>query len=395
MSTPKRDFSQRESFPGTHGNRFDVVLLVTDTIEALPGPLFVLLLLAPALLVGALQRSWWVALGLWLFNLSDWALLAALPRFGRSFGPAKPPAVLLTLLRLLPALLPWPLAAAAEALGTLLVIYGFWIEPLRLGLTHQQLRSPKLAPGRPLRVLHLGDLHAEIRLTAREQRLRELLRSISPDLILFSGDFINLSYLDDPRAWEVARTVLSELHAPLGVFAVSGSPAVDLPSLVPQVLAGLDHIRWLTDEVATVTHEGRSVDIVGLNCTHKPFVDGPRLRQILAAAHPGVEPGQRPFTVLLYHTPDLAPEAAEAGVDLQLSGHTHAGQVRLPGYGALYTASLYGKSFEAGRIRQDGMTLYVTRGIGMEGKGAPRVRFLTPPEIILWEISAADETHTP
>jgi predicted MPP superfamily phosphohydrolase len=92
---------------------------------------------------------------------------------------------------------------------------------------------------------------------------------------------------------------------------------------------------------------------------------------------------------LLYHTPDLAPEAAEAGVDLQLSGHTHAGQVRLPGYGALYAGSLYGKRFEAGRIRVGEMTLYVTRGIGLEGKGAPRVRFLAPPEIILWELTGA------
>jgi predicted MPP superfamily phosphohydrolase len=336
-----------------------------------------------------MHRSWWAALGLWLFNLGDWALLAALPRLGRSFGPAKPPTVLLALLRLPPALLPLPVAAAAEALGTLLVIYGFWIEPLNLGVTHQKLVSSKLPPGRPLRVLHLGDLHAEIKITARERRLLELLRSLSPDLILFSGDFINLSYLDDPRALEVARAVLGELRAPLGVFAVAGSPAVDLPQLVPQVLAGLDNIHLLQDEVVTVQHEGRCVDIVGLACTHKPFEDGPRLQQVIAGAHPDLLSGQRPFTILLYHSPDLAPEAADSGVDLQLSGHTHAGQVRLPGYGALYAASLYGKSFEAGRIQQDGLTLYVTRGIGMEGKGAPRVRFLAPPEIIMWEISGA------
>jgi uncharacterized protein len=386
MPIAKRDFSHRENFPGTHGNSFDVVLRITDITESLPGLVFALLLMLPALLVGLLHRSWWVALGLWLFSLADWALLAALPRFGRSYGPAKPPAVMLAVLRFFPALLPWPLAAVVEAVGSLLVVYGFWIEPLRLGLTRQTLISPKLAPGQPLRVLHLGDLHAEIELTAREHQLRRMLRELSPDVILFSGDFINLSYLDDPRARAVARTVLAELHAPLGVYAVSGSPAVDLPALVPKVLAGLDNIRWLQDELVSVTFEGQSVDIVGLTCTHKPYVDGPRLRAILAGAHPNQLPGERPFTILLYHTPDLAPEAAEAGVDLQLSGHTHGGQVRLPIYGALYAGSLYGKSFESGRIQQAGLTLYVSRGIGMEGKGAPRIRFLTPPEIILWEL---------
>jgi uncharacterized protein len=392
MPIAKRDFSHLENIPGTHGNSFDVVLRITDITESLPGPVFALVLLLPALLIALVHRSWWPGLGLWLFNLADWALLAALPRFGRSYGPAKPPTVMLAVLRFFPALPPWPLAAALEALGTLFVVYGFWIEPLRLGLTHQQLLSPKLAPGRPLVVLHLGDLHAEIELTAREQQLRQMLRELSPDVILFSGDFINLSYLDDPRAHAAARAVLAELHAPLGVFAVSGSPAVDRPALVPQVLTGLGNIRWLQDELVTITHAGRSIDIIGLTCTHKPYVDGPRLQAILAAAHPNQLPAERPFTILLYHTPDLAPEAAEAGVDLQLSGHTHGGQVRLPVYGALYAGSLYGKSFESGRIQQHGLTLYVSRGIGMEGKGAPRVRFLTPPEVILWELSGPNET---
>ena len=171
MSVTKRDFTQVKNFPGTHGNEFDVVLHIADVIEGLPAPLFALALLTPALLVGLFQRSWWPAAATWLFNLSDWALLAALPRFGRSFGPAKPPTVLLSLFRLPAALLPWPLAAVPEALGTLLVIYGFWIEPLSLGVTRQKLVSPKLAPGRPLRLLHLGDLHAEIQMTTRERRL--------------------------------------------------------------------------------------------------------------------------------------------------------------------------------------------------------------------------------
>ena len=387
MAITKRDFSHLEEFPGTNGNGFDVVLRISEIIESLPGPIFALALLAPPLLIGLLHRAGWEVLGLWLFELLDWALLAGLPRFGRSYGPAKPPTAILAVLRFFPALLPWPLAAGLGALGTLAVVYSFWVEPLRLGLTRQKLISPKLAHGRPLRVLHLADLHAEIALTAREQRLRQMVRELSPDVILFSGDFINLSYLDDPRAIAAARTVLAELHAPLGVFAVSGSPAVDLPALVPQVLAGLDNIRWLQDELVTISHAGVSLDIVGLTCSHKPYVDGPRLQAVLATARPNQAPRERPFTILLYHTPDLAPEAAEAGVDLQLSGHTHGGQVRLPFFGALYAGSLYGKSFESGRIQQDGLTLYVSRGIGMEGKGAPRVRFLTPPEVILWELS--------
>ena len=388
MAIEKRDFSQVKEFPGSDGNGFDVVLRVAEIIEGLPGPIFAAALAAPALLAGWRHGSWLAALGLWLFSLIDWALLRTLPVAGRSFGPAKPPAAILALLRLPPALLPLPFALAAELAGTLFVFYGFWIEPLRLGVTHQVLRTPKLRAGQPLRLLHLGDLHAEIGLTKREEKLMELVRELAPDVILFSGDLINLSYLNDARAWEAAQTVLRQLHAPLGVYAVSGSPAVDRPPVVENVLAGMGNIRWLQDEIVTISHGGQRIDLVGITCTHKPFVDGPRLQSVLAASRAG---GDTPLTILLYHTPDLAPEAAEAGIDLQLSGHTHGGQVRLPGYGALFAGSLYGKRFESGRMLVGRMVLYVTRGIGMEGKGAPRVRFLTPPEVILWEIDGVED----
>jgi hypothetical protein len=373
MSKP--DFSHRRYFPGTHGNPFDVVLRIARFIQGLPRPVFAGALLGLAALV-TLAR-WPLTLGLWAFFLGDWALIAALPRAHKSYGPAKPPTLLLALLRALFALLPWPVALAAEAAGTALVVYGFWIEPHRVRLTRQTLHSPKLNPNAPpLHVLHLGDLHVE-RLTGRERQVLALARETAPDLILFSGDFLNLSNVYDPEAWEAVRAFLGELAAPLGVFAVTGSPPVDEPEVVPHLLAGLP-IRWLRDEKITLDYRGQTLDLIGVSCTHKPFVDGPRLAALLDHdAH---------FSLLLYHSPDLAPDAADLGLDLQLSGHTHGGQVRLPLFGALYAGSLYGKRFEAGRKQLGNLTLYVTRGIGMEGQGAPRVRFLCPPEIILWEI---------
>jgi hypothetical protein len=391
----KRDFSRQRYFPGTHSNPFDTVLRVADLIENLPEPVFAVVLLGLALLPAWAHTYLYspvfslpLALSFWLFFLGDWALLVTLPRARKSFGPAKPPTLLLVVMRLVPALAPAPLALLAQALGAALVIYSFWIEPHRLGLTHQTLRSPKLKPGaRPLRLLHLGDLHVE-RFTQREQTLLDLVRSTAPDLIVFSGDFLNLSYLHDRTAWNDVRWILRELSAPLGVFVVTGSPAVDLPEVVPHLLEGLPNLRWLRDEKVTLEHEGQGIDLVGLSCTHRPFVDGPRLLALLQPDPAGLQDlrGLNHFTLLLYHSPDLAPEAAESGIDLQLSGHTHGGQVRLPFFGALYAGSLYGKRFEMGRKPVGAMTLYVTRGIGLEGKGAPRVRFLCPPEITLWEI---------
>jgi uncharacterized protein len=384
MSDLRPDFSKRKYFPGTFHGPFDVMLRVADALERIPGPLFAALLLGLAFL--ASNGSWARGLGLWVFFLADWALLLALPLAKKSFGPSQPPALLLAVLRLPFAYLPMPWWIGFQLLGTGLVLYSFWLEPHRLTVTLEKRTSSKLPQGPPLRILHLADLHLE-RITNRERELQRQIRRLAPDIILFSGDFLSLSHVLDPVAWADVRSMLQEWNAPLGVFVSTGSPPVDDPSVLPNLLEGLGNLRCLHGERVTLTHNGAPIDIVGLDCSHKPFLDAPKLRSSLEG-----QTGS-PFSILLYHSPDLAPEAAEAGIDLMLSGHTHGGQVRLPGWGALYASSLYGKQFEAGRYALGEMTLYVSRGIGMEGKGAPRVRFLCPPEIILWEISGIESNR--
>jgi predicted MPP superfamily phosphohydrolase len=370
-----RDFSDRADFPGAAGGRFDLLVILAEKVQALPEPLFAGLLLILALLATRAHRD--ASLALFTFFLTDWALIALLPWLGLSFGPPKPPTLALALLRAPAALLPptwnWPL----QGLGTLLLLYGFYIEPQRLTHTRETLEVPGWRGIPPLRLLHLGDLHIE-RITPRERRLIEFVREAKPDLILFSGDFLNYSYLEDTQAWAAARELLSTLQAPLGAYCVSGTPAVDLEHVLPKLLEGTP-LKRLRDERLTLNWHGQPVDILGVSCTHKPFVDLPRLKALLPC------PPEH-LTLLLYHSPDLAPEAAALGIDLQLSGHTHGGQVRLPFLGPLYASSLYGKRFAGGRYRVGSMTLYVTRGLGMEGKGAPRVRTLCPPEVTLWEL---------
>jgi predicted MPP superfamily phosphohydrolase len=372
----ERDFSQRKHFPGTTGNTFDTLLHAAVLIENTPVPIFALGLLILSLFPHPLD--WQLVLIRYAFSLSDWVLVAALPHYRKSFGPAKPPVLVLNLLRTLVALFPPVISLPLQVIGTILVIYGFWVEPHHIGLTKQILHSNKLNPGQPIRILHIGDLHIE-RITGREEQLNRYIKDLKPDVILFSGDFLNLSYRTDPLSIEAARTLIKEWKAPYGTFVVTGSPAVDLPEVTPKLLEGLP-VQWLRDERQPLTIHGHEIDLIGLSCSHKPFVDRLQIERLLP---------EKPvkFTLLLYHSPDLSPAAAQAVVDLQLSGHTHGGQVRLPLIGAIFTGSLYGRRFQMGKQKMGEMTLYITRGIGMEGAGAPRVRFLCPPEIILWEIS--------
>lgn len=370
-----RDFSRRRSFPGTRGSTFDVFLHLYDGIEKIPAPIFTLVLLALAALVTRLDYT---KLGLLFgFFLADWLSLALLPRFQKSYGPAKPPALTLALMRSAVAWTPLQVFLPLQCLGVILLLYGFWIEPHRIRLTRQTLRTPKIEPGQSIRILHLGDLHVE-RITAREKQLQEWIERLPPDLILFSGDVLNLSYLDDPVSLAQARDILSRWVAPYGVYAVAGSPAVDLPELLPQIYDNLP-VHFLDNQEVNLKIREAQFRLIGVNCSHKPFIDARYL--------PAREDPDDPFTILLYHSPDLAPQAAAASIDLQLSGHTHGGQVRLPLIGALFTGSLLGRQFSAGRYQVGSMLLYITRGLGMEGAGAPRVRFLCSPEIVFWEIT--------
>jgi predicted MPP superfamily phosphohydrolase len=311
---------------------------------------------------------------------------------GRSFGPVTPPLLALTFVRasltfaagLLwnswPALLGLTVVQLAIAAASL---YATWIEPFRIGVTHANLRSPRLGGSGPVRLLHVSDLHVE-RVTPRERGLLDLAREMDPDLVVLTGDYLNLSSVRDPAAQAEVRDLLAELcertNAP--VYAITGSPPVDLRGVVPQIFEGLP-IVWLLDNVADLHINGHTIRLIGLRCTRERSRDAPRLRRLLANA-----PGDS-FTLLLYHSPDLMPEAVELGVDLYLCGHTHGGQIRVPLFGALITSSDFWKRYEMGRYEEKGTTLYVSRGLGMEGLGAPRARFLSPPEVILWTLSSA------
>jgi uncharacterized protein len=204
---------------------------------------------------------------------------------------------------------------------------------------------------------------------------------------LFSGDFLNLSYVYDAVALRDARTLWTALSRIAPVFAVSGSPPVDPHTVVAQILHGLP-VRWLRDEVDYAELCESRVCIAGVTCTHEPAADGATLRKLMAAEALQQTAGQeraQPFTILLYHSPDLAPQAAELGViDLHLAGHTHGGQVRVPGFGALITSSLYVKALEMGLYQLRDMLLFVSRGVGLEGKGAPRMRLNCPPQLMLF-----------
>jgi predicted MPP superfamily phosphohydrolase len=381
--------------PGSSPNMLHTGLVVAGIVGKVSP-----LALAPAWLSMAAIACWpWRDLRLvagiaaLTFILADGVSLALLPRAGRSFGPVTPPLLALALVRTAlffgggliwngwPGLLPvlgLNLAMLAAS------VYATWVEPFRVGVTRITHHSPKLTGDAPLRLLHITDLHVE-RVTARERKLLELVAELPFDAILLTGDYLVLGAMDDPIAQTESHDVLQGLCHAAGpqrpIYAITGSLAVDLADIVPAIYWDLP-INWLLDEVREVDINGHALQLAGMRCTEERDRDVPRLHHLLDGR------AQDLFTVLLYHSPDLMPEAAALDVDLYLCGHTHGGQLRLPLFGALVTSSSFGKRYEMGRYEEGNTTLYVSRGLGVEGLGAPRARFLAPPEIVLWTLSS-------
>ena len=361
---------------------------------------------APALL----RRRWKASfpamtrlpLALLLFCLGDWILLQALPRLQLSFSKDISACVTASLVvrlflffALIAAALPacWlkrrqgkrtqgtaALFVAVNLAFSVIQVDAYIVEPLLVTTTDLTLASADLDPGAPpVRIVHLTDTHIE-RVSYREKAVIDKVNALQPDIIVFTGDYINTTYFGDATAHEQFREFVAQLQAPYGIYATRGTVEPS-PDTMAHLIEGTE-IVWLEQEAVTVNVRGQRVTLVGVNCDHNDG-DVARLDQAMA----GIP--RDAFTLLLFHSPDLIHEAAAHGVDLYLGGHTHGGQLRLPFYGAIFTASKYGKKYEAGLFQEGGTTMVISRGIGFEGYSMPRARFLCPPEIVSVELRGA------
>jgi len=264
---------------------------------------------------------------------------------------------------------------------SLVQVDAYVVEPLLVETTEIRLEYEQLDPALPpVRLVHLTDTHVE-RASYREAEVVRRVNALQPDLIVLTGDYLNLSYVHDPAAREQFRGFITQLEAPYGIYAVRGT-VEPTPSHMAELFQDTG-IVWLEQEAVTVDVRGQSLTLVGVACGHDQEADAARL----ATALEGVRGDD--LTVLLYHSPDLVLEAAADQVDLMLAGHTHGGQIRLPVVGPVVTFSRYGRTYAAGLSQEGDTTLYVSRGLGFEGGSLPRARFLCRPEIVSIELAGS------
>jgi predicted MPP superfamily phosphohydrolase len=207
-----------------------------------------------------------------------------------------------------------------------------------------------------------------------------LVNGLRPDLIVLAGDFVSVPWIGNLRKGalgaEPCARLLRQMTAPHGLWAVLGNhdDGTD-PEHVTRALQA-ENIQVLANQSHAIEREGARFWLAGVNDVLSGTAD-------LAQALRRIPTGEA--VVLLAHEPDFADEASRFSIDLQLSGHSHGGQVRLPFLPPLYLPKL-AKKYVLGTYQVGPLTLYTSAGLGTVN--VP-MRLNCPPEITLLTLRSA------
>jgi hypothetical protein len=226
------------------------------------------------------------------------------------------------------------------------------------------------------RVLHLSDFHID-GVDGLAETLAPILAGIKSDLCVFTGDYRFEDRGPCDGVYPRMRKLIDAISAEQGIWGILGNHDS------AEIAYGLEAlgVRMLVNESAEIRRGADSIWLAGVD---DPF---DYHRADLAAALADVpEDG---FKILLAHAPEVYESASANGVNLYLSGHTHAGQIRLPVIGSLKHNSHCPREFSFGLWSHAGMTGYTTSGIGCS---SVPVRFHCPPEIVIFTLKRGSKT---
>jgi uncharacterized protein len=266
----------------------------------------------------------------------------------------------------------------AAALGAAAVVGdSVLLEPNRPELVHLELALPRWPEALDnFKIAVLSDFHYDPVFSVRPLRAAvAIVNGLQPDLIALTGDFVSVPLFGGSRrraayAAEPCALLLRQMKARLGLWAVMGNHDASTNSdLITSILRSTG-IQVLSNQSTPIELANARFWLSGVDDVLEQDSD---LDSALAHVPKG-EP-----TILLAHEPDYADFVAQHPVDLQISGHSHGGQVRLPFLPPFYEPPL-ARKYIAGLYKVGPLTLYTNRGLGTIG--VP-IRFDCPPEITL------------
>ncbi|MCB0056309.1 MAG: metallophosphoesterase, partial [Caldilineaceae bacterium] len=226
--------------------------------------------------------------------------------------------------------------------------------------------------------IHVGAYFAAEGLAAAIERVNGL----DVDFLMLTGDFATVREENRSRRAAARTAALQTLVEPLRraqmpIYAITGNH---------DMWGGLEPVEQMLSAAGAPLLRNRAIPIdsnLWLAGVDDLWGGQPDLQAAMRAVPSGA------VTLLMAHAPDYFDTVLnlDAPVAAQFSGHTHGGQVRLPFVGPILTSSQLGRRYVMGHYHEGRTHLYVSRGLGLEGMSAPRVRFLAPPELTLITIS--------
>lgn len=267
---------------------------------------------------------------------------------------------------------------AVVMLMVLIVGYGLYAaaqwETPRLSIS-----SPHLT--RDVRIVLVSDAHFGVMTRqAWVERLGAFIQALNPDLILFAGDHVN----DHPDWLAPKAAVMAGLNPRLGVFGVLGNHEFYVGLRPSQTFFDQAKIRLLRNE--TMVLPGTGIQLIGIDDPAWGFKDRGATAKTLESLAPELLPDH--FRILVTHRPwGWLEKAVPLGIDLQVAGHTHGGQIFPFRW---FVQSHYNQV--SGHFRQGGSHLFVTTGAGTWG---PPLRVGARPEIVVIDLVKTEEGQDP
>jgi len=257
-------------------------------------------------------------------------------------------------------------------------VWGFLLEPNWVKIEQVKLKLQRLTPEFfGIRIVQISDIHMGGWMNAeRLQRIADLVVEQNPDLLILTGDFLVGHNFDKDSEQHLQDliSILAPLAKSIPSFGILGNHDYWTNAGAVRVMLKSSGIMELNNSVFTMSRGNENLHLCGLDDIWEGHV---RLENVISKLK------DDSAAILLAHEPDFADISAETGrFDLQISGHSHGGQVVFPFYGPPILPYL-GQKYHTGFYQVGSMLQYTNRGVGMAGLP---VRFNCHPEITVFTL---------